>query len=73
MENANSSNFGDLRFIWQDYVLMNFVLFNSYLSVMTTNIDVFQTRPSLKVYLIIQPILWPYFFVAGKSPIARLS
>ncbi|MFJ1270165.1 hypothetical protein ACD661_16540 [Legionella lytica] len=52
---------------------MNFVLFNSYLSVMTTNIDVFQTRPSLKVYLIIQPILWPYFFVAGKSPIARLS
>ncbi|WP_058532882.1 hypothetical protein [Legionella saoudiensis] len=39
----------------------------------TTDIDVFQTRPSLKIYLILKPIFWPYFFVAEKSPIERIS
>ncbi|USQ15529.1 hypothetical protein J2N86_16010 (plasmid) [Legionella lytica] len=39
----------------------------------TTDIDVFQTRPSLKLYLILKPIFWPYFFVAEKSPIERIS
>ena len=39
----------------------------------TMDIDVFQTRPSLKLYIILKPIFWPYFFVTEKSPIDRIS
>ena len=39
----------------------------------TTDIDIFQTRPSLKIYLIIKPIFWPYFFIVEKGPLERIS
>ncbi|WP_133137990.1 hypothetical protein [Legionella rowbothamii] len=39
----------------------------------TMDIDVFQIRPSLKSYLILKPIFWPYFFITEKSPIDRIS
>lgn len=37
------------------------------------DIDLFQTRPDLKAYLILKPIFWPYFFIAEKSPVERIS
>ena len=36
-------------------------------------IDLFQTRPDLKRYLILKPFLWPYFVITERSPIERIS
>ncbi|RMW99893.1 hypothetical protein [Legionella jordanis] len=35
--------------------------------------DLLLKRPDVKRYLILKPILWPYFFVTEKSPTERLS
>ncbi|MGC3903848.1 hypothetical protein ACPV5X_17275 [Legionella pneumophila] len=37
------------------------------------NRDLLLKRPDVKRYLILKPILWPYFFVTEKSPTERLS
>ena len=31
------------------------------------DIDLFQTRPDLKAYLILKPIFWPYFLLLKKA------
>lgn len=35
--------------------------------------DLFAKRPDLKWYLIVKPVLWPYYFLVEKSPLAHLS
>jgi hypothetical protein len=47
---------------------LNFQRFKTYY-----NSDLLLKRPDIKRYLILKPILWPYFFVTEKSPTVRLS
>ncbi|CEG59312.1 hypothetical protein [Legionella fallonii] len=37
------------------------------------NNDLLLKRPDIRRYLILKPLLWPYFFVIEKSPIERFS
>lgn len=50
---------------------------NSFLSFQRLKIyynnDLLLKRPDVKRYLILKPLLWPYFFVIEKSPIERFS
>ena len=38
-----------------------------------TNPDFFKKRPDVIVYMILKPILWPYFFIIEKTPLERIS
>ena len=54
--------------------IKSFYAFSSFtILAQETNNDLLKRRPDIKVYFIIKPILWPYFFLTEKSPLERLS
>jgi hypothetical protein len=37
------------------------------------NVDILAKRPDVKRYLMLSPILWPYYFITEQSPLERFS